>query len=310
MLALVGTLAADAAIAESANRESLPLPINPLEAPPGFHGNRADPDTAFREEEAGISAYKRIEEQDSSDDARIDIAAVVKKLKAAPTEPDVRGAGAVVDYGLNFAIVELPMFAADIDSAPQENVTVYFDDHGWIVAYLPPDRPGAAMWKHTATDEGGVGDSAQGERFERNLLVLAVNEVMAAHDPTGQEVTHDDVSYYDWQYPECNAFVLFSMSTEGGKSDPVKFVIPKTIGDIQASAAILITEQTEDGSEASATLFVDGDSIIAAGADQRLRVSNFALGRDRDGTSLHRAYVESTDNEAAAGAIMLLYEKP
>ena len=202
------------------------------------------------------------------------------------------------------------MAAAEIASPPVETVTVYFDDAGWIVAYLSKDKPAVALWKHQLVEGETADDPKASERLEKNLLVMAIGEVIVANDPEAGNVNHSEINYYDWQYPECDAFALFTGVANGGESDPISFVIPRTIKAIQSSAAVVITEQTDDGGTVSASVAVDGKTVAEADAGVPLAAANFTLNRDPESTSLHRVVVRSAADNGAAGAIMLLYQKP
>lgn len=304
-------------VAESAHTRPELAEIQRLVAPAGFAAADEDADTAFREGEAGFSAWVRIDaSEDGNNEPRLDVLGIKEQLEAEP-DPDksgaahqIRTAGIDVDWGLNFAIVELPMYAAVISPKPVERVTVYFDDQGWVVAYLPKGRPAAAIWKHKS-----VPDATGNEELEHNLLVLAINEVLKADDANAAGVGHSDVAYYDWDNESCDAFAMFSAVASAGASDPVKFVIPRTITEIQASATVVIAEQTQGGDNITASVDVDGKPVVAGDADQLRNSAKFQLNReiDEDGepkTSLHEVVVEVGADNVAAGVVMLVYDKP
>ena len=269
-----------------------------------------DPDTAFPENQAGFSAYYEVDSQDDTE-PRLNIAAITVELLGDPDESDPDrtkpGTIAIVDgeekLGANFAIVILPMVAAIGPGSLVRNVTVYYDDQGWIVAYLPKDIPAAAAWRY---------DSKYPDDLEQNLLVLAINEVLkAAGRPA---VSHDTVGYYDWQNPDCNAFVLFSHQTKGGASEPINFVVPPKITEIDASAAVLITTYPSEGENVSATVAVDKQEVVAD-ASNRLKVGEIRIDRETDDdgkykTGLYAMTVTVNDGHAATGVVMLLYKKP
>ena len=303
-------------IAESAHTRSEATELQSLVAPAGFTATDEDSGTAFREEDAGFSAYYRVPAPSGTDgqseSAPLDVSAITHKLTNEPDESDeVRaGAGSSVDIGLNFGVVQLPMFSAVVSPAPTESVTVYYDDTGWIVAYLPKGRPAAAIWKYKS-----AGDTTGNAELENNLLVLAINEVLKANDASAAEVGHSEVAYYDWQNADCDAFVLFSSVANGGASDPVKFVIPRTIKQIRASAAVVIASDLDGGDTANwARVRVD-EGEVKATAPNLLAVSSIVLEREYDEdnalkTSLHQMTVEVSEGESAAGVVMLLYDKP
>ena len=273
--------------------------------------------TAFREEDAGFSAHYRVPHHvDSGAQSdglpRLNVEKITEALLEKPdgSNPN-RAAGRHVDSGANFGIVALPMHAATRSNTVPETrqVTVYYDDRGWVVAYLPADDPAAGIWKYDP-----MGQPA--DDLQQNLLFLAINEVLdtaeeVMHGIDIARANHDSVGYYHWQHPKLNAFVLFSHESSGGTSEPVRFVVPPTIKSILASASVLITsEQTDDQPTVTAGLMVDDSAVVTVQEPTRLDVSGFALERTRDATSLHEVTVAVDDGGTAAGAVMLLYTKP
>ncbi len=298
-------------IAESAHTRSETTELQPLAPPLGFTAANANDDTAFPEEKAGFSAYYRVGGSDGGEsEPRLNVKSIADALTSDPGESEIRKAGNLNELGLNFGIVELPMYAAFVSPRPIENVTVYFDDQGWIVAYLPTGKPAAAIWKYKS-----VGDTTGNAELANNLLVLAINEVLKANDASAAEVGHSAVAYYDWENADCDAFVLFSAVANGGASAPVKFVIPRTIKGIQASAAAVIASDLDGGNTANwARVRVDENEVRAT-APNLLAVSSIVLEREYDEdntlkTSLHQMTVEVSEGESAAGVVMLLYDKP
>ncbi len=298
-------------IAESAHTRSQPTEFQSLAPPLGFAAAKADSDTAFPEEEAGFSAYYRVGVPDGGDsEPRLNVKAIANALTSDPKESEIREAGGLVELGLNFGIVRLPMYAAFVSPKPTENVTVYFDDQGWIVAYLPTGKPAAAIWKYKS-----VGDTTGNAELANNLLVLAINEVLKANDASAARVGHSSVAYYDWENENCDAFALFSAVNIGGESSPVKFVIPRTIKEIRASAAVVIASNLDRGNTSEwAKVRVDAGEVKTT-APRLLAVSSVVLEREYDEdnalkTSLHQMTVEVSEGESAAGVVMLLYDKP
>ena len=300
-----------------------------LETPHHFSvSSQSTDETAFREEEAGFSAYHRVLEQpegNRQDDAqpRLSIPVITQTLLAAPEESNTTRSGIAqpVELGSNFAILKIPMFATiGFGSLVDPRyVNVYYDDRGWIVAYLAAGEPAASIWRHDSASGENQENSKANEHLEQNLLVLAINEVLnsAIQDkPSLAPVSHGVVGYYDWENPDCNAFVLFSNQSSGGQSEPVNFVIPPKIGDIQASAAVLVTSRySSSGDDISASVTLDRESIVTAGPPALLNVAAFDIPRptDENGkhqTGLHKMSVTVSEGDTATGVVMLLYDKP
>ncbi len=287
-----------------------------LAEPRDFATSQSDDTTAFREEDAGFSAHHRVPdhfETDGDNDLRprLNVLAITNALLDDPDESNGnrQAAGRHVDSGGNFGIVELPMSVArSLGSVvPPRTVTVYYDDRGWVVAYLPADAPAAGIWRYDQLERDA-------NDLEQNLLVLAINEVLAVAREDIPEIVdadEDTVGYYHWQHPEHNSFLLFRHESSEETSDPVRFVVPPTIENILASAAVLLTSvPPQNQSPATAGLMVDGNAAVTVRLPDRFAVSGFALERTDDATRLYEVAIVVDADTTATGAVMLVYTKP
>ena len=191
---------------------------------------------------------------------------------------------------------------------------MYYDDRGWVVAYLPVDAPAAGIWRYDPQDPPDTPGQKVND-LEQNLLLLAINEVLAVAKRDVPEIVdadQDTVGYYHWQHPEHNAFVLFSHeSSKGNQSDPVRFVVPPTIENILASASVLITSAPTPGQPSvTAELMMDDSAVVSVRQPDRLAVSGFTLQRTSDASRLYEVTVAVDDGATASGAVMLVYTKP
>jgi hypothetical protein len=283
---------------------------------------QGDDTTAFREEEAGFSAHHRVPDHfqdDGQDDLRprLNVAAITDALLGEPSENShIRSKpGSHVDSGANFGIIELPMAVTRARGTltPIQQVTVYYDDRGWVVAYLPTDAPAAGIWRYDPQDTPNA-PGHQINDLDQSLLLLAINEVLAAAKRDVPEIVdadQDTVGYYHWQYPDYNAFVLFGHEYDGETSAPVRFVVPPTIENILASASVLITSiPTDDQPAVTAELMVDDSAMVSVRHPARLAVSGFTLERTGDASRLYEITISVTPNTTAAAAMMLVYTKP
>ena len=265
----------------------------------------SDSETGFPKADAGISAYYRI--PDPQDGNRLDIMDVVIALTApAPADDEVRaGPADIINLGLNFGIIAIPMHGAVAASTPPSTtVNVYFDDQGWIIAYLPKDTPAAAIWRYSGN--GADANAALDDDFLARAIGLVAESGADADGYTGPS------GYYDWQNPECDAYVLFSNRISGPADRPVRFIIPSAIDSVQASAAVLITSHTERGSIDRADLQVDGETVVSASRDpaqSQHNAVNFDLDLADGPVSQHTMAITG-DGISAAGVVMLLYDKP
>ena len=295
---------------------TVPAEVELAQPSAGFVAAANRDDTGFPEEDAGFSAYYQIPATtDSTGNAntspRLDVVATALALETPPADEDsaLAGAGTVVGLGSNFAIVTLPLRPKlEQPLPPPTNVNVYFDDQGWVVAYLPAGQPAAAIWRYSSPNAATSNEYDSSADLANNLLVLAINATLTAANVSTGAITYAMVSYFDWEHPDCDAYVLFSSSA----SRPVGFLVPSTIKELHASGAVLITSNTEGGSTSSAELRVDGAVAATAQADKTiLATTKFDLNRSDGVVSQHQMSIMVTEESTtAAGVVMLLYNKP
>ena len=322
MCAITSVVMLSNSTAESAYSHS-PAPLSITLTQPQWHvAAQSDATTAFQEEEAGFSAFYRVPAPTETDTSskpapRLNVRAMTGTLLSPTTSADTvrAGAGSIVAMGDNYGIVSIPMFRTTEGKVPPTLVNVYYDDRGWIVAYLPVGEPAALIWRHDASYGAANQESTVSQGLEENLLILAINEALTASDPSLAVVTHESAGYYDWENPDCNAFTLFSDSKNGkgsgGVSGGVDFVVPSTIQNIHSSAAVLITSPLEIGGDVSAAVLIDGERTTSAPhKDAAIASSHFVLNHSGGIATRHRMSVDSTPGKSAIGVVVLLYQKP
>ena len=252
---------------------------------------------------------------------RLSVSEIYDTLLDTPDESNrVRSKpGTGVVLGANFGIITIPMFASRDVPGANTDITLYFDDQGWIVAYLPANAPASQIWCHHCADDEPQTDPKANAHLDNNLLLLAIDEVLAINaalaadhpDATAApNAPRAEIGYYHWQHQACNAFLLFGNVAADGQSDPIRFVIPKSIGDVHASAAALLTSHPVAGAAATARVTVDETEAATANSETPLAAAQFKLNRDKSKTSLHRMSVAADPGKSAAGIVMLVYTKP
>ena len=310
---------ADAYYADPARPAVMELARPPLP----YGSNRNDGEAGFPQENAGISAYYRIPaaQIDGAADStarRLNVQAVATALISPMEDDELLRAGPadVVNLGLNFGIITIPMQGAIASSTPPPTeVSVYFDDQGWIIAYLPANTPPAAIWRYNSAEPAANGDNANSD-LDDNFLSRAIGLIVSAAESEADsniDAYAGPAGYYDWQNPQCDAYVLFSNSV--GKQDPhpVRFLIPERIEHIRASAAVLTIDHREGGSADVSQLYVDDVAVVSSSRDTAQtphRAANFTLARADGPVSQHAMTIEASAGVAAAGVVMLMYDKP
>ena len=301
-----------------------PAVIELAHPPLPYGSNRNDGEAGFPQENAGISAYYRIPaaQIDGVPDSaahRLNVQGVARALTAPPEDEELlRAAPAeVVNLGLNFGIITIPMLqgASVASTPPPTEVSVYFDDQGWIIAYLPANTPPAAIWRYNLAEPAANGDNANSaldDNFLSRAIGLAVSAAASEAD-SSIDAYAGPSGYYDWQNPQCDAYVLFSNSVGKQNPHPVRFLIPERIEHIRASAAALIIDPREGGSADMSRVYVDDVEVVSSSRDTAQTphsAANFPLARAAGPVSQHTMTVTASPGVAAAGVVMLMYDKP
>ncbi len=299
-----------------------PVELYELNQPPFIARHTAaeeDNHSGFPTQTAGFSAYYRVAGGKSSgsntqSESRIDVAGALSVLTSPSSFPDTSPLrpGTLVDMGRNYAIVALPVLPTiDPSLAPPTTVNLYFDSRGWMVAYLPADTPAVAIWRPDSPNAMHDDEYDATVGLANNLFVVALAEAQAIAGWGGGPVAHADIRYYDWQNPDCDGFVLFTNAAGGSDAAPVEFFIPKGIGSVHPSAAVLITSYPAADDSRRAELAIDGQAVAAdPEAGRLLRANTFELSRSKRSISRHVMALDVSAGTTAAGAVLLLYDKP
>ena len=187
------------AAAEDSKENSISL------VPPSFLGAKSVEESAFPEDEAGISAYIDTEQA-------IDI----DEVKTIFTEVEEVGENYI------FGITPISNFGGDID------VHVYADTEGWIVAYLKNNESAAKImqWGTADVDEPVVTEIS---------LTTLVDALYAAGDAASVGIVSSKIKYYDFEYPDADGMTIFIKTRADEGANTVQFQIPANYTLYEAS---------------------------------------------------------------------------
>ncbi len=275
-------------------------PSRPIAARPILQSN----DLAFPSDDAGFSAYYRLTEEGtfSLDKDKVD-KYVFSRVGAGDTTVRT-GPATLVDVGDNYTVATLSL--ANIDTTTSR-VNLYYDDEGWIVAYLPRGEPSALIWQ--ARDIDAENPEISDSDLDDNILLDTVNVVVS--EALGEStVKHDDdgLGYYHWQYKEADSFLMMVVSTSNaGDSYPVQFAIPSTLTVAEISSSMWIA-QGANSQAPCAQVTLDGEDLIDEECTRGIFSSTATLTRGA-GTSTHNWTLNQSarDGGGAGSALLVLY---
>jgi len=253
---------------------------------------------AFPSDTAGFSAYYR-REKDGSNSLDKD---TVDDHIFGPLESGVNTALAapakLVDVGNNFTVASISL--KNIDSLTS-SVNLYYDDEGWIVAYLPMDEPASQIWQARNIDW----ETPLITDINDNTLLDAINVVVdEALEETAIEHDDADLGYYHWQYSEADNFLMLAVSREDRGEYPVQLAVPDSLTVNEVSSTMWITQGTY-AQAPCARVTVDDTDVIAKTCTKGIFSATTSLS-EAEGTSTHSWKLIQTERDGGASGALLM----
>ena len=258
---------------------------------------------AFPEAEAGFSAYYRRGAPGSYglDKDRVD------GLLFGPVAPGAatRRAGPAIltAMGANYTVASLPLQNIDGLVSP---VNLYYDDQGWVVAYLPRGAASAQIWQAAELDgENPVLTDAS----LSHTLLDAINVVLAEALGGAAVVLSDPgLSYHHWRYDGIESFLLLAAALGEKGSHPVSFSVPAGLVVREVSATLWVSQDAAAQAPCAA-LSLNGAALIGEQCARGLYHTSLEAGElyAFQGRTAHNLVLTQSERDAgASGALLLL----
>ena len=267
---------------------------------------------AFPESDAGFSAYYRVS---NSGGYGLDKAAVDAEIFAPVSSGDLTyrdSVASIIATGGNYTVASLPIINIDYVSDTDKLITtvnVYYDDQGWVVAYLPANTSSAQVWQARTLDAENPTLSAVD-----TVLLDAINVIYVDGLNNSTPLTTDAAgfNYYHWQHPDAANFLMLAVAhgEQGGANQPVSFAVPATFEVAEVSATLWISQDVNP-SAPCAKLTLDAADLIA----QKCAKGFYHATADLNTFNAQSAHVmkleqSARDEGASGGLVMLVYATP
>jgi len=159
---------------------------------------------AFPEDEAGISAYVNISHE-------IDLEKAKGAFKSIETANETYIIGQIALDGYDPEYV-----------APH----AYVHKDGWIVTYYLKNEPSSKIMQWNGYDGGKITTTTLADTIKK-----VCDSIQSKYDPPGTlyNLIKDNVSYYDFEFPNANRMMLITEWVEGGEgkqSDQFNLTVP------------------------------------------------------------------------------------
>ena len=248
---------------------------------------------AFPASTAGFSAYYRV--PDGSGGFGLDKDAVDQAL-FSDTNPTLRrnGVGTLIDIGGSHTIGSVPI--NNIDDLIS-TVNIYYDDQGWIIAYLPAGEPSSQAWQAVDLDV----ENPVLTDVSRTTLMDAINDVLV--EALGQTpLNADQLGYYHWEHPTATSFLMIATARGTAGSDFVSFAVPGSFTMLEVSVSLWVSQSDHS----CARIVLDLFDVTGEQCDRSFRhlfpsLSEF---NSRSAHSLELAHLN--DDQGASGALIML----
>ena len=203
----------------------------------------ADAGDAFPQDEAGMCAYVNIGESINLEDA---VGAYTQMLELSATH-----AIGTIAIGNVHAT---------------DNIHVYVDVNGWIVAYLLRTEETAAMIQWSSVN-------VSNPVFERTTLSDAISNMCTAIDVnyTGVE---GNIQYYDFEYPDADNMLIFTNTRTSDGDDYTHVLVPDTNTLYAANYSLVNTAYSNRG---WSKLYVDGVRLESTSTNSKRILSEYDI---------------------------------
>ena len=259
---------------------------------------------AFPAEDAGFSAYYRVGtpgnyglDKDTVDNYIFKpVGSGLTTLKAGPA--------VLTAMGDNYTVATLPL--VNIDQI-QTDVNLYYDDQGWVVAYLPKDAPASQIWQAREEDV----EDPELTDISNTTLLDAINVVIAEGlNQTAITADDTDLGYYHWHHTDYSSFLMMAVTRGTQGEYPVSFAIPESLKVAEVSATMWISQDVNTTAPC-ATLTLDKADLIPQKCVKGFYHSTAKLNDFKDSTAHNFKLVQSRSDAGASGALlMLVYSAP
>lgn len=265
-----------------------------------------DSEQAFPSDEAGFSTYYQVpggvlnrEGKDTVDNYIFGpVQSGSVSWRAAPAT--------ISEMGDNYTVAEMPLLNIDNISS---TANIYYDDQGWVIAFLPRDAPSSQVWQ--ARTEDTENPELTDDDLGNTLLLDAIN-VVVAEALGGEAITPDSpgLGYYHFKYPAADSFLMMAAARGDQGEYPISFTVPDTLTVKEVSATMWITEDANQMAPHAKVVLDDADLIA-----ERQAKGIYSNSRDLVSFGTQTAHSlkltqSMKDNGASGVLLMIVYDQP
>ena len=258
-------------------------------------------DKAFPSADAGFSAYYRVGESGSYSLTKKTVDDHIFSPLAADDTTKRTAPATLVEVGQNYTVATLTL--QNIDGLAS-TVNLYYDDQGWVVAYLSRDVASALVLQAYDIDEEDP--KIEDDDIGNTILLDAINVVVKeALDETAIGADNDDLGYYHWQFPNADNFLMMMISRADQSEYPVQFAVPSSITLSEISASMWVS-QGNNASAPCAKVTLDGSDLIEQRCAKGIYHGKATLTASEETKTYNWKLMQSSQDEGGSGSLMVI----
>lgn len=258
-----------------------------------------DSDLAFPSDSAGFSAYYRRASDGShslnKDTVDNHIFSPIGKgevtFRAAPAQ--------LVSIGDNYTVAAMSVLNID---GLTSSLNLYYDDEGWIVAYLPKDTPSSLVWQARKEDPENPAVTDISTTTLLDAINVVVNEALGE---TAIEPDNTGLGYYHWQHQDADNFLMMAVSRAEQGEYPVQFSVPGTLTVAEVASTLWIS-QGENTQAPCANISLNDSALIAKQCKKGIFSAKVDLSGFGDQTAHNWKLTQSERDEGGSGALLII----
>ena len=272
---------------------------NKLGLTPAARHALQDTDKAFPSDDAGFSAYYRREDNGSHSLVK---STVDDHIFSPINQGDTTarsGPATLVEIGDNYTVATLSLHNIDTLTS---TVNLYYDDEGWIVAYLPNNAASAQIWQAKGLDT----ESPEVSDISSTTLLEAINVVVdEALDETAIASDDSDLGYYHWQHTTADNFLMMAIVRKEQGEYPVQFSVPEALTVSEVSASLWIS-QGSNAQAPCAKVTLDDADLIAKQCTKAIYSASKNVNDFDDMTGHSWKLIHSERDAGGSGSLLMI----
>jgi len=200
-------------------------------------------------------------------------------------------------------ILRILMTLENIDDLESE-VNLYYDDEGWIVAYLDSDEASALVWQAKGIDpeNPSIDDDDIGNTVFLNAINIVVDEALGG---TAIEDDDPDLGHYHWQFPNADTYLMMAVSRQDQGEYPVQFAVPDRLTVTEISASLWISQLTNPAAPC-ASVTLDSSDLIGKKCEKGIYSGKVDLPLSAGPSGHTWKLIQSERDQGASGSLMVI----